>query len=136
MSDETEHEHTDIPENCNVPGCCFHTMMNAKVRTLTEDGENYVNVHDVAVWLVNWHAVQMAQLQHQMLTSGIPPHAFKEAVMNNIAGATSVLETLHDLAHADVATDLTSKETVLVVPAAMKDVPDTVPTEWTQESSQ
>lgn len=136
VSDETEHEHEGVPESCDTPGCCFHALMHSRIRTLQDDGENYLNADDLSLWLVNWHAVQIAQLQEQMTSSGIPPRMFQEAVMNNIAGATQVMGMVHEMTHLPVVDSITSDESYLVTPQSMKDIPDTVPTDWTEKESQ
>lgn len=132
MNDETEHEH-EVPETCDVPGCCFHALMHSRIRTVSQDGENYLNADDLSLWLVNWHAVQIHSIQDSMASTGIPPQLFQQAVMNNIAGATQVLEQIHEMTHMSIVGDINSKESWLVTPESMKDVPDTVPSEWTNE---
>jgi hypothetical protein len=132
MSDETEHEH-EVPEQCDVPGCCFHALMHSRIRTVSQDGENYLNADDLSMWLVNWHAVQMNGVKEQMAGMGLPPNLFQQAVMNNIAGATSVLGMIHEMGHLPIADSITSDESYLVTPESMKDVPDTVPVEWASE---
>lgn len=133
MSDETEHEHEGIPETCDTPGCCFHALMHSRIRTVSQDGENYLNADDLSMWLVNWHAVQIHNVQDSMASSGIPPQLFQQAILNNIAGATQVLEQLHAMTYLPIVESLTSQDSYLVTPESMKDVPDTVPTEWANE---
>lgn len=135
MSDEAT-PHDEVPEgNCDVPGCCYHSMLNAKVRATTIDGETFIHVADAAMWLLNWHASESHSMRDEIAQA---PEALRPlmltALANHINGATVVLETLNAMATMPIAPDLTNTNSPLVTPEAMKAVPDSVPAEWVKQT--
>src|SRR5690606_34066150 len=123
--------HEGSAGNCDMPGCVYHAMMNAKVRAVQVDGLTYVEVEDLAMFLTataNWN-YQLAL--EEILRLGQENNFMSEvATTNFLIGVRMSVDVLENLHSAPIST-LDYESTPLVSPEATKS-PAAVPAEWTE----
>ena len=134
MSDETptEPEGGHSKDECQAPGqCVFHLLQAARVRAVEVDGEKYLSAHDLSDFMQYWYGVEMSNAAEQ-LRDTMPPTHLAAAMVNHNMAAVRLSALVHGLAHEDIR-PLSDEDATLVSPEDMKNVPDTVPTEWAHE---
>jgi len=134
MSDETptEPQGEHDKDQCDAPGqCAYHLLMAARVRAIQNDGQMYINAHDLSEFMQLWYGVEMSNAA-ESLRGVMSQEHISVALMNHNMASVRLSALVHGLAHEDIK-PLSDADGTLVSPEEMKNVPDTVPTEWTHE---
>lgn len=133
-NEQGEQEHDD---QCDQPGCLYHRLMSARIRAVTESNEIYVNVHDLAIFMAVWHSYGLLLVGQEAIENIKPDDVASQreiqlAIANQTEAGKMLTEMVHGLGH-DTIKPLADLEGTLVSPEEMRNVPDTIPTDWLHE---